>query len=173
MRDFLFAERILICFNGPAARGLICELGEALRTHLSSSQDRAPIAMDVFGVYIEMSQNIQHYANARGYEAADAAATVVIAESAEGHVVVIAGNVVEAGDGQSLLERVNLLARLPPNELKALYKQQLRQPRQEGSSHGAGLGLLTIARKSSIPLQCRLDPLEDGKAFFTLCSTIG
>jgi hypothetical protein len=56
--------------------------------------------------------------------------------------------------------------------LKLLYKQQLRVPRDVEVASGAGLGLIDVARKSSAPLECSLDLLEAGKAFFTLRATI-
>jgi hypothetical protein len=56
--------------------------------------------------------------------------------------------------------------------LKSLYKEQLRRPRDEQQSSGAGLGLIEIARKTTAPLECSLDPLEAGRAFFTLRATI-
>jgi hypothetical protein len=128
--------------------------------------------MDVFSVYIEMSQNIRHYTAAQGYTEPEATATVVIAESGDGSYVVSAGNVVERGDGQALVERVNQLACLDKVALKSLYKQQLRMPRDADLASGAGLGLIDVARKSSSPLECSLDLLEAGKAFFTLRATI-
>lgn len=97
---------------------------------------------------------------------------MVIAESAQGSYVVSAGNVVEDADGQRLLERVSQLASLDKAELKSLYKEQLRRPRDEQQSSGAGLGLIEIARKTTAPLECSLDPLEAGRAFFTLRATI-
>ena len=172
LRDFFSAERILICFNGPTSRTLISEIGVALKEHIESSSDSLSAAMDVFSVYIEMSQNIRHYASAMGYVEPDATATVVIAETSGGHYVVSAGNIVQAADGQSLVDRVTSLAELDKQQLKALYKEQLRRPRQEGASTGAGLGLIDVARKSSAPLQCSLDALDAGKAFFTIRATI-
>jgi len=172
LRDFFSTERILICFNGPTSRTLISEIGVALKEHIESSSESVSAAMDVFSVYIEMSQNIRHYAGAMAYSDADATATVVIAETSDGHYVVSAGNVVQASDGASLVERVTSLSTLDKSGLKALYKEQLRQPRREGARTGAGLGLIDVARKSSAPLQCSLDELGGGKAFFTIRATI-
>lgn len=172
LREFFSGERILICFNGPTSRTLISEIGIALKEHIESSSESVSAAMDVFSVYIEMSQNIRHYTAAHDYAEPDATATVVIAETDDGHYVVSAGNVVQMADGEALLARVDRLSSLDKAELKALYKEQLRQPRQEGVSTGAGLGLIDVARKSSAPLQCSLDPLNAGKAFFTIRATI-
>jgi hypothetical protein len=79
---------------------------------------------------------------------------------------------IDAADGQHLLDRVEALGRLDKVELKSLYKEQLRKPREEGVVTGAGLGLIDIARKSSEPLQASLDELGGGKAFFTLRAII-
>jgi hypothetical protein len=172
LRDFFSLERILICFNGPISRTLISEIGVALKEHIESSADNVSTAMDVFSVYIEMSQNIRHYSASHAYPEADATATVVIAETSDGRYVVSAGNVVEVEDGRALVERVTALSALDKPQLKALYKEQLRQPRREGIVTGAGLGLIDVARKSSAPLQCSLDQLDAGKAFFTIRATI-
>ena len=128
--------------------------------------------MDVFSVYIEMSQNIRHYASRMGYDDFAAAATVVIAETGGGHYTVSAGNAVERDDGEILLRKIDHLSRLDKGELKALYKQQLRLPRESGQASGAGLGLIEMARKSSEPLQARLDESRDGKVFFSLHAVI-
>lgn len=172
LRDFFSAERILICFNGPTSRTLISEIGVALKEHIETSTDSVSAAMDVFSVYIEMSQNIRHYSAAMAYSDSDATATVVIAETSDGRYVVSAGNVVQLADGQALVDRVAGLAARDKPALKALYKEQLRQPRLQGARTGAGLGLIDVARKSSAPLQCSLDVLDAGKAFFTIRAII-
>jgi hypothetical protein len=172
LRDFFTQERILICFNGPTSRSLIGEIGVALKEHIESTRDCVSSAMDVFSVYIEMSQNIRHYTASRGYNDQDATATVVIAETGSDRYVVSAGNMIDANDGQNLMNRVRDLAQRDKAELKSLYKEQLRKPREDGVVTGAGLGLIDIARKSSEPLQASLDELGGGKAFFTLRATI-
>ncbi|MEI6030514.1 MAG: biofilm regulation protein kinase SiaB [Synechococcaceae cyanobacterium ELA739] len=172
LRDFFNGQRILICFNGPISRTLIGEIGVALKDHIESTQSSQSAAMDVFSVYIEMSQNIRHYANAKGYGDKDASATVVIAEVEDGHYAVSAGNIIELADGEALVARIEKLAHLDKAELKSLYKQQLRQPRDEDRATGAGLGLIEIARKSSQPLEANLGEADQGKAFFSLCAII-
>jgi len=172
LREFFSGERILICFNGPISRTLIGEIGAALKDHIESTQSHETAAIDVFSVYIEMSQNIRHYAAKMGYSDMEAAATVVIAEVEDGRYSVSAGNLVELADGESLVKRVDALAPLNKSELKALYKQQLRMPRDDGQTSGAGLGLIEMARKAIAPLEPKLDPGPDGKVFFSLRAII-
>ena len=172
LREFFSGERILICFNGPISRTLIGEIGIALKDHIESTQSHQTAAVDVFSVYIEMSQNIRHYAAQKGYSDFEAAATVVIAEVEDGHYSVSAGNLVETADGEALIKKIEEFTPLSKAELKALYKQQLRMPREEGNASGAGLGLLEMARKASVPLEAKLDPGPTGKVFFSLRAII-
>ena len=168
LHEFFNNQRILICFNGPISRTLLSEIGIALKDHIESTQTRQSAAMDVFSVYIEMSQNIRHYAGRMGYNETDAAATVVIAETDGGQYSVSAGNLVERADAEPLVRRVQQLSNLDKAELKALYKSQLRAPRQDGQSGGAGLGLIDIARKATLPMQASLAEGPAGKVFFSL-----
>ncbi|WP_254217041.1 biofilm regulation protein kinase SiaB [Synechococcus sp. CCY 9618] len=172
LKDFFSDQKILICFNGPISRNLIGEIGSALKEHIESNHAPDLEVMDVFSVYIEMSQNIRNYAHSQGYSDAESSATVVIAAAEAGHYAVCAGNLVDMEDGKALVERIRTLADCDKIQLKALYKEQLRQPRSELKGRGAGLGLIEIARRSSQPMEASLDPLETGRAFFSLRAII-
>lgn len=172
MRESYERDRIMLCFNGPISRSLIEEIGKALRNYLDTQQATPSSAMDVFAVYIEMTQNIRHYARRQGYDDRQASATVAVAQDAEGHYLVSAGNLVEEADGERLVRTIESLAALDRAELKAAYKRQLRRPRDAEGDGGAGLGLLDMARKSSRPLKASLQPLPSRQGFFSLTATI-
>jgi hypothetical protein len=172
LKEFFSDQRIIICFNGPISRNLISEIGCAIKEHIESHHAPELEVMDVFSVYIEMTQNIRNYAAAKGFSDAESNATVMIAAAGTGHYAVCAGNLVEIQDGHALVERIRTLASLDKPQLKALYKEQLRQPRSEIKGRGAGLGLIEIARRSSQPMEASLDPIEPGRAFFSLRAII-
>ena len=172
LREFFSDYRILICFNGPISTTLIGEIGSALKEHIESHHAPELEVMDVLSVYIEMSQNIRNYATSHGFSDAESSATVVIAAAEAGHYAVCAGNLVEMEDGKALLKRIHELAACDKPQLKVLYKQQLRQPHSQTPGQGAGLGLIEIARRSSQPMEASLDPLEHGRAFFSLRAII-
>ncbi|MDT8310189.1 MAG: biofilm regulation protein kinase SiaB [Methylophaga sp.] len=171
LRQELNDKNILLCFNGPISSGLIQELGDALKNHLQTESTEPSLAMDVFGVFIELTQNIRHYAGRLGYSDAVSSATVVVAQHSNGYQV-MAGNIVEPEDGQKLVQRINDLADMDKAALKAAFKKQLREPRAEDSASGAGLGLIDISRKSSVPLSCSLTDAGQGKAFLSILATI-
>ena len=167
LRETYNKNRILLCFNGPFSQGLIEELGEALKNYVRNEETPSSSAFDVFSAYIEVAQNIREYARAKGYDEKQASATVVISQNSEGHYVISAGNFVEPEDGPILVERINALAQLDKTELKQLFKKRLREPRKGESS--AGLGLIDVARKSSVPFSCSYYPVDEGtRCFFTV-----
>lgn len=172
MRERFNRQQIMLCFNGPITRSLIEEIGNALRNYLSADHAHPSAAMDVFAVYIEMTQNISHYTRTQGWSEQESGATVVVSRDDEGHYVVSAGNIILESDGERLLAAVDSLADLDKVQLKAAYKEQLRKPRDAEKTSGAGLGLIDIARKASEPLRASLQPISDGRSFFSLRAVI-
>jgi hypothetical protein len=168
LREAFTRQGIMLSFNGPFSATLIQEIGKALRNYMEGLAESASAVTDVFSAYIELSQNIRHYAAARGFSDAAAEATIIVSRDAAGRYVINAGNVVLAADGPVLVARVEALAAMDKAALKAAYKTQLRQPREPEAKTGAGLGLIDVARRASEPLACNLKPLNDGEAFFSL-----
>ncbi|GAA0827438.1 MULTISPECIES: biofilm regulation protein kinase SiaB [Marinomonas] len=166
LRERFEKDKILLCFNGPISRSLIEEIGNALKNYLQSEQLPPASAMDVFAAYIELTQNIRHYAIESQLAGADTA-TVIVSHS-EGCYSVAAGNIVRINDGAALLKRIELFATMDKVELKAAYKTQLRQPRDPQATTGAGLGLIDMARKSTKPMEATLKPIDDETAYFSL-----
>ena len=110
LRETYNQQNILLCFNGPFSQGLIEEIGSALRRYVQAEDTSSSVARDIFAVYIEIAQNIQQYAAARGYGDADASATVVIGRENDGRYYISAGNVVEHEDGERLAKRHDALS---------------------------------------------------------------
>lgn len=173
LRNRLLETGTLLCFNGPISRSLLEEFGVALKRYLEADPNKSAEAMDVFSVYIEMTQNIRHYAQTRGHDDDNhATATVVISRTDGGRYAVSAGNLVELGHGRELVTRIEALACLDKAELKTAYKAQLRKPREPGAATSAGLGLLEIARRASAPMQATLSEQAGSEGFFSLSVVI-
>lgn len=172
LRQEFSHKNILLCFNGPISSSLIQELGEALKNYLHADQTEPTLSMDVFGVYIELTQNIRHYAQSRGYDELLSSATVVVGRGEAGGYQVLAGNIVEPSDGQAMRERINELAQMDKVSLKQLYKKQLRAPRTNDAASGAGLGLIDVCRKASEPITCELVDTGDGRAFLSILASV-
>jgi hypothetical protein len=169
LQEFCRDQEILICLNGPNSQSLIEEIGKALRQHIAG-QTETSTAMDVFSTYIEMSQNMRNYSETRHYNKTESNATVIIASRPPGHYSVSAANLVELDDGRALIGRIDQLSNLDKDQLKQLYKQQLRDGAH--GSGGAGLGLIEMARRASEPMEASLEERQEGRAIFSLRVTI-
>ena len=171
LREHFNRNHILLCFNGPTSRSLIEEIGNALKIYLHADNAQPSAVMDVFSVYVEMTQNIRHYAESSDYNDLDSSATILVARDDDGRYVIQAGNLVEKQTGDALMFRVDALAKMNKDQLKAAYKSQLRQPRDENNT-GAGLGLIDMSRKSFAPLSASLTPVSECRCFFSLRAII-
>lgn len=166
LRERFEKDNILLCFNGPISRSLIEEIGNALKNYLKSEQLPPASALDVFAAYIELTQNIRHYATSSQLAGADTA--TVIVSHFDGCYSVAAGNIVRVNDGKKLVARIESFAKMDKAELKIAYKTQLRQPRDTDAVTGAGLGLIDMARKSSKPMEATLKEIGNDTAYFSL-----
>src|SRR5512143_3611234 len=82
-----------------------------------------------------------------------------------GEYVVCAGNLVARSDVERLRARLIKIRDMSKDELKALYKEQLRAEPEEGSK-GAGLGFMEIARRASKPIEFDFADIDSTYAFF-------
>lgn len=170
LKEQLRDAGILISFTGSFSHSIIEELGTAVKKYLESAESQKTAMMDVFSVYIEAAQNVRNYAERTGNGQSETDASIVVIARGPTRYRIYAGNVIEAADVDDLGARLDALAGLDKAGLKDAYKDQLRKQRPDG--HGAGLGLIEMARRASQPLQYSFTPLPDGRAYFSLCVEI-
>ena len=85
--------------------------------------------------------------------------------------MVCAGNLVERSDVERLRAKLSRIRDMSKDELRALYKEQLRAEPEAGSK-GAGLGFMEIARRASKPIEFDFTDVDATHAFFALKATI-
>lgn len=167
LRNTFEEQGVMICFNGPFSHSVIEQLGEAVKKYLQSSDAPKDRVADVFSVFVEQAQNLKNYTAAREAEdrtdGLDTNGTLIIGRNGDRYIV-SSGNVIRLADADRLRKRLEELRTLDQTELKALYKKRLREPTEEDA--GAGLGLVTMARKASEPLDYSIREQADGSAFF-------
>jgi len=170
LRDIFVRCGIVLGFNGPFSQSVIEELGEAIRRHLESREQASKRISDVFAVYIEMTQNIRHYAETAALDELERealnAGTVLIAVEEDGYSL-MAGNLVRNEHVERLTERLERIRPMDAEALKKAYRDRLRAPLEEDAT-GAGLGFLQMARKSARPLEYSLSPAGEAHSFFSL-----
>ena len=170
LREIFVRCGIVLGFNGPFSQSVIEELGEAIRRHLEGREQAGKRISDVFSVYIELTQNIRHYAEKSATNDAERdalnAGTVLIGTEGEFYTV-MSGNLVRNEHVAELTRKLDMVRGMDADALKKAYRDTLRAPVADGAT-GAGLGFLQMARKSARPLQYSLSASGEGHSFFSL-----
>lgn len=173
LRKTLDEQKIMLCFNGSLNRGIIEEIGIALRRHLEADLVTKSAVTDVFSVYIEQTQNIRNYAQNEAQDEREAtrlnSAIIVISKEENGYAVSSA-NLIRTEHYDKLAARIEQLRNMDAAELKQHYKTVLRLPRDDAAS--AGLGLISMARAADRPMSYDFQKQENGYGLFGLKVTI-
>jgi Family of unknown function (DUF6272) len=167
-------DGILICFTGPFSHSIIEELGNAVKKYLESEQVSRAAMMDVFSIFIELTQNIRNYAAVKemqGNRSRDFGSGIIVIGKTDDEYIVSSGNFVEAGDLDPLVKKLDSLSGMTREQLKAVWKSSIRQETPPGAL-GAGLGFIDMSRKSSKPLEYSINLLDGHHAFFSIKATI-
>ncbi|HXG78795.1 MAG TPA: SiaB family protein kinase [Methyloceanibacter sp.] len=182
LRAMLHSQGVIFAYSGYVTEPVLSGVGEALKQKLTIDDADTKTLRSVFAVFVEQMQNIIRYSAEKAQPASlppasDAGALreirygiLTIGKEGDDYVV-CAGNLVERADVERLRARLNRIREMTKEELKAVYKEQLRAEPEEGSK-GAGLGFMEIARRASKPLEFGFTGIDEKHAFFALKVTI-
>ncbi|KQT87048.1 hypothetical protein ASG60_14185 [Methylobacterium sp. Leaf469] len=173
-RSFFNASRregVILSFGGDLSENVLFSLGEVLKLRMGQDATHSSVTKRVFGIFVEQAQNIIRYsadkvAEPTGSRGLISAGMIVVGVAGE-RFYVVCGNEVPDSDVPTLRARLDHLTTMTGDELKAFYREKLRQPPDEGSL-GGSIGLIEIARRSSAPVEYDFQELGDGRSFFCL-----
>ncbi len=138
--------RVVFEHTGPVDHTRLEALIAQAEAHSLLVKDGVSLRKRLFNVLVEGLENVHHHTPA------DLAATgfALLVQDPEGYRVMF-GNAVPAVSAELLAQRVEILNQMDEADLREYYLKLLaNQGRTERG--GAGLGLLTMARKSSGPI---------------------
>jgi hypothetical protein len=159
---------ILFSFSGYMSEGILYSLGDALRQKMAMEDTDLNTVKKVFSVFVEQAQNIIRYsAEKMTGDNVELSSGMVTIGSENGQFFIVCSNTILEGDVEKLRSRLETLRGMGKDEIKAYYKEQLREPPDEGS-RGATIGLIEIARRASSPIEFDFDRIDDARHFFCL-----
>lgn len=170
-KSVLDERGILFSFSGYLSEGILYSLGDTLRHKMTLDETDLTTIKKVFSVFIEQAQNIIRYSSEKvlgnvGKEIELSSGMVTIGTENGRFFIVCANNILEE-DVPRLKHRLETLQKMDKDEIKAYYKEQLREAPDE-KSRGATIGLIEIARRASEPIEFDFDRIDDDKYFFCL-----
>ncbi|MGE5503367.1 MAG: SiaB family protein kinase [Actinomycetota bacterium] len=174
-RDFkrtLDERGVIFSFSGYLSEGILYSLGDALRQKMAIEEADVTTIKKVFSVFVEQAQNIIRYSahklqTAESGKAVELSSGMIAIGTQDGRFFIVCANEVKTVDVPKLKGRLDHLRNMGPNEIKAYYKEQLRESPDEDSK-GATIGLIEIARRASEPIEFDFDRIDDDTAFFCL-----
>lgn len=167
--------QVLLHFTGELNGNVVATLSDTLRERLDDTAPDRRVARRVFSAFIEMAQNVLHYAppspGGHGPQG-----TLTVTREAERYAVMCC-NRVRNDQVSRIRDRVDAVRAMTLDQIKAAYRAQLRNDEHatyDVTSKGAGLGFLTLAREASAPIDYRIVPVagEPDSAEFHLRATI-
>ncbi|KAF0224972.1 MAG: hypothetical protein FD176_781 [Rhodospirillaceae bacterium] len=162
---------IVFSFSGYLSEGILYSLGDALRQKMALEDTDVTTIKKVFSVFVEQSQNIIRYSadKVQGNlgKTVELSSGMVTIGSENGRFFIVCGNIILEDDMEKLRGRLETLRGMGKDEIKAYYKEQLREPPDEGS-RGATIGLIEIARRASDPIEFDFDRIDADRHFFCL-----
>jgi hypothetical protein len=181
MRSMLHAQGVIFAYSGYVTEPVLSGVGEALKQKLAIDDADTKTLRSVFAIFVEQMQNIIRYSAEKAHQALPPASDIgalkeirygILTIGREGSdYVVCAGNLVQRSDVERLKARLNKIRNMGKEELKVLYKEQLRAEPEQGSK-GAGLGFMEIARRASKPIEFDFTNVDSDYSFFALKATI-
>ena len=169
---------VVFYYEGYFSQTIIAAVADAVKLRTEYVGATNATRRKLFSSFIEMTQNIIHYSvdayaqrNDDGFDNEIRHGSICISTEDE-HFHLHCANPVHAEVARQLREKLEHLRSLTIEEIKREYKEMLRAE-TSADSKGAGLGLLTVARDASAPLEFEFKPIADSdNVLFYLKATI-
>jgi len=167
----LFENDIIFAFSGAITYNMLSTVGATMKEDLEDTSDTKELA-NMYEIFTEMLQNIMNYSAKRNIDTKKGAGTCFVRQNkTTKKFTVCAGNMIHTEDKNRMTQKLEKINSLDKDGLKAYYKE-VRKSGGDAHDLGAGLGLLTIARKAEGKLQYNISQIDDEFMYFEICASI-
>lgn len=166
------AHEITLVYEGEITHQITKAFTSLAELEMTKEEEDGAVQKKVFHVMVECLQNISKHADTP--ECGDnlySGRGIFLVTRGEECYHVISGNLIENSKIAPLRESLDHINSLDKDELKELYKTQMREG-QLSEKGGAGLGFIDIVRKTGHKLEYHFMPIDERTHFFILTSTI-
>jgi hypothetical protein len=160
-KNHALEKGIVFYYSGKISQNAIATMGDVLKHRFENSENPSS-TRKVFSSFIEMIQNALHYSPQSLDGNVEKIGAIAVGKQ-NGQYFIICGNVVGREFASRISDKIDIVNGMSKEEVKAAYKAQLRceDITDDEISKGAGLGLLTIARDSVLPIEYHFKPIAE------------
>ena len=116
----------------------------------------------LYMIFIETAQNLMQYS----FHSKEIYKIYLSVGKSQDKLYILTQNLIDKEHKEKLEERLNTISKLDREKIKDLYRKKLKSG-EDKHEHGAGLGLLYMARHSS-KIEFEISKVIDNKYLFTL-----
>ena len=167
------AHEITLVYEGEITHQITKAFTSLTESNMAKDDEPGNVQRKVFHVMVECLQNISKHAD--DFTSQDylfSGRGIFLVSKGDNEYSVTTGNAVDNDKIELLTDMLDTINRLDKDELKALYKKQMKEGRLSDKG-GAGLGFIDIKRKTGKQLEYHFLPISNDTSFFLLTSTIG
>ena len=168
------ANGVVFYHSGSLDEATVASIGAVLRRRLQEEGASSSQLRKVFSTFMEMAQNILHYAAAGDDPQPGKFGALCVVRSGPGFEV-LCGNYMPAAQVPRVRLRLEAVQGMEPAMVRRAYHRQLVADAADPGSKGAGLGFLTMAAISRAPIEFAFapdPPPADGTTFLFLKASI-
>lgn len=162
---------VLLYYSGAFTPAIVAATADTLKQRLQTEDVTGPARRKLFSTFVEMAQNVLHYATPTPSGAIGVGRSEAGAGGEPGHYWIACINPIDPAHVERLTDKLEAVRAMSLDEIKQHYREQLHNTehaQNDSISRGAGLGLLTIARDASAPLEYSFTPALAGGDSATL-----
>lgn len=167
--DKFKGRNLLFHIHGTITQDLVVDSKKKLSEAAITGTDES-CRLKLVSIFVELAQNVLRYSAIQDEKKKSGSGLLCIEEKVD-HFELYSGNLILKNQKKNIQTQCNEIAGLNPSEIKERYRIK-RKGKPPSSSLGAGLGLMDIALKSSVPITAHFEAFDDEHYFFTLHSKI-
>jgi hypothetical protein len=158
-------KEIIFSFNGKISNSILQGIISILEERLSDYNIEKNSLKKIISIIIELTQNIQRYSFRKtgNRDKGDGYGMLVVRKTEEGFEI-YAGNLLIRESAETLIRSCRDFMKYDQAVLREMYQNKL-QGKRPGATDGAGLGLISILRKSNSRMKIHSHKVDDAHVF--------
>ena len=171
-------DEIHMIYNGPIWANGIDGIAELLLKRFEIDGMPFGASQSVFSVFVEQINNIMMYSADKEVKSDEEGNLQEISRGIlalgirDSKYFIQCGNLVTNNSADILKSRLDYLNALDKRELRRYFNERAKADNPNKDSRGAGLGLIVVARRASLPIEYNFEAQGESHKFFTMYITI-
>jgi hypothetical protein len=160
-------NQVIIAYEGEFNQVITQSVLSLAEKNLEQKLSNGISKRRAFNIAVECLQNISSHSDRN----TDFPNSIFIIGQEGNDFYISSGNTIKSSKVENLRRKLDQINNLDSDGLKQLHMQAIKESLKSKESNNAGLGLISIARKSGKKLEYQFTPVDNENAFFSFQAT--